>query len=239
MNLDILIPLVVIIGCIIFIVIYKPAEQFKSEFRESDIFLKNPVPTFISNLENKKDLIISNEDKNNNFPLKPIEIEAPTIKYYTPKPEEPYKDVNFDKIRDKNVDIKMKQDAIKNDNEYKDIINAALGFNYPKNSGDFLTEINVKDISKDELDNSTLADIFKKTTAKVIKHVSDEQIKNILGKPIEEKRMVNNLYKPEVILVDKNLEISNNTNNITYKFSGFNELPIGSYEYGAVNITKG
>ena len=228
MNLDILIPIVVIIGCIILIVIYKPAEQFKSEYRESDIFLKNPVPTFISNLENKKDLIISNEDKNNNFPLKPIEIEAPVIKPYIPKPDEPYKDVNFDKIRDKKVDIKMKQDATKNDNEYKNVINAELGFNYPKSSGDFLTSIDAKNISKDEFNNNTLADIFNKTTAKIIKHVSDEQIKNVLGKPIEEKRMVDNLYKPELVFVDKNLDTSNINNNITYKYSAFNELPFGS-----------
>ena len=230
MNSDVLIPIVIIIGCIILIVIYKPTptEQFKSEYRESDIFFKNPVPTFISNLENKKDLIISNEDKNNSFPLKPIEIEAPVIKLYIPKLDEPYKDVNFDKIRDDGVDNSMKKLINNNDNEYKKVIDAALVFSYPKNSGDFLTNINVKDISKEELDNSTLADIFNKTTAKVKKHVSDTQMKSVLGKPIEEKRMVDNLYKPEVILFDKNLDTSNITDNITYKYLGFEELPTGS-----------
>ena len=228
MNSDVLIPIVVIIGCIILIVIYKPKEQFKAEYRESDIFLPIPVPTFISNLENKKDLIINSEDNNNNFPLKPIEIDAPTIKYETPKPGEPYKDVDFDKIRDNGVDDAMKKLTNKNDDEYKKIIDAALVFNYPKNSGDFLTDINVKNISKDELNNSTLADIFNKTTAKVIKHVSEEQINSILGKPIEEKRMVDNLYKPELYLIDKNLDMSNINDNITYKYTAFDELPFGS-----------
>jgi hypothetical protein len=228
MNSDVLIPIVVIIGCIILIVIYKPKEQFKAEYRESDIFLPIPVPTFISNLENKKDLIINKEDNNNNFPLKPIEIDAPTIKYETPKPGEPYKDVDFDKIRDNGVDDAMKKLTNKNDDEYKKIIDAALVFNYPKNSGDFLTDINVKNISKDELNNSTLADIFNKTTAKVIKHVSEEQINSILGKPIEEKRMVDNLYKPELYLIDKNLDMSNINDNITYKYTAFDELPFGS-----------
>jgi hypothetical protein len=232
MNSDILIPIVVIIGCIILIVIYKPKEQFKAEYRESDIFLPIPVPTFISNLENKKDLIINNEDNNNNFPLKPIEIDAPKPSTGPINKDAAFKDVNFNKIRDKGVDNAMNKSTNKNDNEYKKVINAALVFNYPKNSSDFLTNINVKDILKDKLNNSTLADIFKKTTAKVIKHVSEEQMKNILGKPIEENKMVDNLYNPEIVLIDKNYDTSNNpgnfTSNINYKYSAFNELPVGS-----------
>jgi hypothetical protein len=229
MNSDVLIPIVVIIGCIILIVIYKPKEQFKAEYRESDIFLPIPVPTFISNLENKKDLIINKEDNNNSFPLKPIEIKPPKPYNGPIEKDAAFKDVDFDKIRDKGVDNAMEKSTNKNENEYKKVIDAALVFNYPKNSGDFLTNINIKDISKEELDNSTLADIFNKTTAKVIKHVSDDQMKSILGKPIVEKKMVDNLYKPEVVLFDKKLETSNITdNNINYKYAAFDELPFGS-----------
>lgn len=226
---EILISIVVIIGCIILFIIYKPKEQFKehfmSNYRESDMFIKNQIPPFISNLENKKDLIIND---NNNFPIKPIEIKAPIIIPNIPKPNEAYKDVNFDKIRDNGVDIRMKQDEKKNNDEYNDVIDATLKFSYPKNSGDFLTEIDIKKISKDEYNNNTLADIFNKSTARVINHVSDNDIKNILGKPIEEKIMVNNMYKPELSLIDKNLDTSNITDNISYKYSAFNELPFGS-----------
>jgi hypothetical protein len=225
MKSDVLVPIIVIIGCIILIVIYSISDE---DFKEPDIILPNNVPKFISDYDNKKDLIISKEDSYNNFPLEDVLIEPPKPSPDTINPDAAFKDVDFEKIRDEGVDYAMKISTNKNDDEYKKVIDAALVFEYPKNSGDFLTNINVKDISKDELNNSTLADIFKKTTAKVIKHVSDEQMKSVLGKPIEEKRMVDNLYKPEVVLFDKNLETSNITDNINYKYLGFDELPFGS-----------
>ena len=228
MNIDILIPIVVIIGCIIIIVIHNPinqSENFKSEYRESDIFLPNPVPTFISNLENKKDLIISNEDSNNSFPIKNIEIEAPIVKSYKPKPDEVYKDVDFDKIRDQGVDIKMKKDATKNDDEYNTVIDAVLKFENPKDSGDFLTDVNIKDIIKNN--NSTIADMFNKSTAQVINNLTENQLKSILGNPIKNENSFT-LYKPELVLMDKNLDTSDITNNITYKYSGFDDIPKGS-----------
>ena len=232
MNIDILIPIVIIIGCIIIIVIQKPSNT-SEDFIQSDMILPNPVPTFISNLENKKDLIISNEDNNNSFPLKPIEIEAPVIKPYTPKPNEPYKDVNFDKIRDKGVDIKMKKDATKNDDEYKQVVNAELNFKYPRDSGDFLTNVNIKEVIKNNT-NNTIADIFNKSTAKVINNISENQLNSILGTPIKNENNFN-LYKPELVLMDKNLDTSNIINNITYKYSAFDELPKGSlFEFGTV-----
>ena len=226
MNSEILIPILLIIGCIILIIILKnPFEQFKSEYRESEIFLKNPLPTFISNLNNKKDLIISNEDNNNNFPIKNIEINAPVIKSYTPKPDEVYKDVNFDKIRDTGVDIKMSQDATKNDNEYKGVIDSILTFSNPKDSGDFLTNVNIKDIIKNN--NSTIADMFNKSTATVVNNITEYQLKSIQGNPIQNDNIYN-LYKPELILMDKNLDTSNINNDITYKYSAFNKIPTGS-----------
>lgn len=224
MNIDILIPIIILIGCIVIIVIQKPNQA--EQFMQSDIILPAPVPTFISNLENKKDLIISNEDNNNSFPIKNIEIEAPVVKPYTPKPDEPYKDVNFDKIRDKGVDIKMKKDASKNDEEYKQAIDAELSFQYPKDSGDFLTNVNIKEIAKNNI-NSTITDIFNKSTAKVINNISENQLKSILGTPIQNENIFN-LYKPELVLIDKNLDTSNIISNITYKYSGFDELPKGS-----------
>jgi hypothetical protein len=214
MNIDILIPIVVIIGCIIIIVI-QPTNK-SEHLMQSDIILPNPVPTFISNLENKKDLIISNEDNNNSFPIKNIEIEAPTVKPYIPKPNEPYKDVNFDKIRDKGVDIKMKMDAKNNDEEYKQVVDAELNFEYPRDSGDFLTDINIKEIVKNN-NNSTIADIFNKSTSTVINNISENQLKSILGTPIKYENNFN-LYEPELVLIDKNLDTSDIINNITYKY---------------------
>jgi hypothetical protein len=225
MKSDVLIPIVVIIGCLILIIIYSMSNE---DFKESDIILPNPVPTFISDLENKKDLIISNEDSNNNFPIADINIEPPQPSSGKIEKDTPFKNFDFEKIRDKGIDDAIKNKSNKNDEEYKNVIESKLLFEYPKNSSDFLTNINVKDISKEELENNTLATIFNKTIAKVIKHVSDDQFKNILGKPIEKKNMIDNLYKPEIIFIDKNLDTSNIINDINYKYAGFDELPIGS-----------
>ena len=59
MNLEIIVPIVIIIGCILIIItkINSNQETFKSEKRESPMFLPIPEPTFISTLQNKKDLI--------------------------------------------------------------------------------------------------------------------------------------------------------------------------------------
>lgn len=234
MNIDILIPIVVIIGCIIIIVIKNTKNQSKlsnelkqkENFMQSNIILPNPVPKFISSLENKKDLIISKEDKNNNFPIKNIEIEAPVIKFYTPKQNEPYKDVNFNKLRDNEINIKMQVDSSNNNDEYKQAVNAELNFEYPRDSGDFLTDINIKEIVKNN-NNSTIADIFNKSTSKVINNISENQLKSILGSPIQNENIFD-LYQPDLILIDKNLDTSNIINNITYKYAGFDELPKGS-----------
>ncbi len=225
MNSDVLIPIVIIIGCIILIVIYSISEE---DFKEPDIILPTAFPQVISDYENKKDLIINN-DGNNNFPLEEITIEPPRPSNVPIENDAAFKDVDFDKIRDKGVDNAMKNKSLNNDEEYKTVIDAALGFQYPKNSGDFLTNINVKNISKDELNNSTLADIFNRSTAKVIDHVSQEEFKRIQGTPIQDIKLETNLYKPEVVLMDKNLDTSNEINSdITYKYSGFDGLSFGS-----------
>lgn len=224
MKTDVLIPIVVIIGCIILIIIKSVSdEDFKGEKRESDIFLTAPI--FISDLENKKDLIINRDDSYNNFPLGDIVIEPPSMSDGPIDKDAAFKDVNF--IRDKGVENAMRKKIQTNDIDYDRAINGYLNFQNPKNSSDFLTDVNIRDIPKDELSNSTLADIFNKTTAKVINHVSEEQIKNITGKQIEENPLTG-LYKPEVSLMDKNLELNNLGENITYKYTGYNELPLGS-----------
>ncbi len=83
MKLDILVPIVVIVGCILLIVIRNnDKETFKSEKRDSAMFLPIPEPTFISNEQNKKDLIIINEDKNNNFPNDKYELKIDPPKPY-------------------------------------------------------------------------------------------------------------------------------------------------------------
>ena len=225
MNIEILIPIAVIIGCILLIIIKSAKnEHFLSERIESDIILPNPVPTFQYDLDPKKDLIIGSNDKNNNFPIADIKIVPPKINNNPPKKDEAFKDNEF--IRDKGVENAMNNKNKTNDIDYSNVINSYLNFKNPENSGDLLTNLSIKDFSKDELKNSYLHDIFNKMSAKVINNVSNEQINNIMGKPIEENK-IDNLYKPVLSLIDENLKY-NDLNDIQYKYSAYNELPIGS-----------
>jgi hypothetical protein len=222
MKLDILVPIVVIIGCLILIVIRtNNQENFKSEKRESPMFLPIPEPTFISNIENKKDLIIINEDNNNNFPISKYELKIDPPKPYDGpvKKDQPFKDVNF--VRDKGVSQAMNQRIEFDDTEYAAVVNGNLQFKYPTNSNDYLTSVDIKNISKEELDKSTLFEIYDKMSVKVVNNISKEQIDNITGKPIDYNESNLDLYKPILSLIDKNLEINSLDNDIMYKYEPY------------------
>lgn len=224
MKLDILVPIVIIIGCILLIVTKSDAskqESFKSEKRESPMFLPLPEPTFISTLENKKDLIIINNDKNNSSPISEYELNIiPPKPYDGPvEKDQPFKDVTF--IRDKGVSNAMKQKIENDDTEYKAYIEGNLKYYYPANSNDYLSSVNIKDISKEELDNSYISDIYNKMSVKVVNNITKEQIDNITGKPIYNNEENLNLYKPVVSLIDENLEINSFDDIIDYKYKPY------------------
>ncbi len=226
-DITILVPIVVIVGCIILIIIQSTGnEHFMGEQRESDIILPNPVPTFISNIEDKKEIIINNQDKNNKYPSEKYElkIDPPQVNLSPPKPGQAFHDANF--IRDNGVNDAMKKDSKNDKEDYKQVVNSYLEFKKPENSQNLLSSIDIKDISKEELDNSYISDIYKKMSVKIINNISKEQINNITGKPISDNKLTN-LYKPVLSLIDENLTY-NNLEDIEYKYKAYNELPMGS-----------
>lgn len=222
MNIEILISIIIIIGCIILIIIKKnpKAEHFKSEYRESEIILSNPIPTFISNLEDKREIIINNEDKNNNYPsIKyDLDIDPPQIDSKPPKKDEAYNNNNFN--RDNGVVNAMKQEDETNDIDYNKVVDTYLNFEQPKNSSDLLINRDFKNISKDELNNSTLADIYNSMVAKVVNNISVEQINNITGKTLDNSNINTDLYNPVLTLIDENLNY-NNIKDIEYKYNAY------------------
>ncbi len=181
-------------------------EQFKSEYRESDIFLSEAVPQYQYELDPKNELIIKPEDKNNNYPLNKsdMNIEAPTVPVNKIiDVNAAFEDVNF--IRDAGVNNAMEKKNEMDDLDYKKVVDGVLDFNYPINSYDLLTHTDIKCISKDEYNNNNLHDIYNNSISKVINNISKDQINDITG----EKYMVNddcnssNLYKPILVLKDK------------------------------------
>ncbi len=224
MNLDIIVPIIIIIGCILIIVTKKDCvsrEAFKSEKRYSPMFLPIPEPTFISTIENKKDLIIINEDNNNSFPMDNYELKIePPMPYDGPiEKDQPFKDVTF--TRDKGVTNAMEEKIEIDDKDYASVVNGNLQFKYPENSNNYLKSLNIKDISKEELDNSYISDIYEKMSVKVVNNITKDQINSITGKPNYNNNVNLNLYKPLVTLIDKNLEINNYEDIINYKYEPY------------------
>ena len=96
-----------------------------------------------------------------------------------------------------------------------------MQFKYPTNSNDYLKSVDIKNISKEELDNSTLFDIYDKMSVKVVNNITKEQIDIITGKPIDYNEANLNLYKPVLTLMDQNLEINSLDNEINYKYQPY------------------
>jgi hypothetical protein len=148
-------------------------ETFKSEYRESDIFLPPPVNQFQYELDPKNELIIKPEDKNNKYPLEKsdMKIEAPTVPVNKIiDVNAAFEDVKF--IRDNGVELSMKKKIELDNLDYKKVVDGVLDFDYPKNSYDLLRHTDVKSISKDEYNNNNFHDIYNNSISKVINNIS-------------------------------------------------------------------
>lgn len=181
-------------------------ETFKSEYRESDIFVPPPVAQYQYELDPKNELIIKPEDKNNIYPLEKsdMKIEAPTVPVNKTIDENAaFEDVKF--IRDNGVELSMKKKIELDDLDYKKVVDGVLDFNYPKNSYDLLRHTDVKSISKDEYNNNNFHDIYNNSISKVINNISKDQINSITGQKYmnDDDSNTSNLYKPLLILKDK------------------------------------
>jgi hypothetical protein len=231
MDINKILPIVLVIGCLILLVIINLSEEsFKGEYRESEIILPTPVPVYQYELDPKKDLIIGKEDKNNNFPINEKIIIDKPINNKSAQKDAPFADSNF--IRDKGVENEMKKKIKSDDIEYGCVIDSVLKFNYPENSKDLLTSLNIKNLSKKQLDEYCLADLYDDMTAKVVNKITSEQIKSITGTEVDDSSCVSNLYKPIYVSIDKNLNYKNREEDIEYKFNGFNKPAICSIVLG-------
>jgi hypothetical protein len=212
MDIYIILTIVILLVCGLFIMLRNDKskdtsnENFKSEYRESDIILPAPVPQFQYELDPKNDLIISDKDKNNNYPISDYElkIEAPTVPINQKvENDAAFKDVQF--IRDKGMEQSMKKKIEINDLEYKRVVEGVTGFDYPQNSYDLLKNIDVKSITKNEYNDNSMHDIYNNAVSKVINNIKQDQIDNITGKKymVDDESNTANLYKPIYVLKDK------------------------------------
>ncbi len=228
----ILILSVLIVGTL-YVILKSNKEPFSPyshvNINSSNIIMNNTDNTYDKENNQLNSGIIIQGDQDN-YPLGTnksdiIYIETPMIPDKIIDPNAAFQENKY--IRDAGVNNAIKK-IDKNDKEdYKDVSNAYNQFLLPIDSNDELSFKKFSDFTKEELDESTLQDIYTQMTSSVNKKISPDELERITGKPVLDKKL-SGLYKPVYVSYDNDFDINKITNNYEYKFEGFSSLPIGS-----------
>ncbi len=206
---------------ILYTLINRNKENFISV---SDIATKSDYLSYTpDNKQANYDIIIKGGEKDN-YPLgtNNLNIKEPVPPVIVPKPDEAFKANQF--IRDEGVTKAINNKIEQNDKDYQNVAQVYNNYRIPSDSKDSLISKQIGDFSKEELDNSTIHDIFNKMTATVDNNISSDEINRITGKPIEYEG-VKDLYKPVYSSIENDEMILFNQDS---KYSGYSSLPFGS-----------
>ena len=216
--------LVILVICFLIYTLKPSSEKFT---QVSDIVDRSTPLTYKQdNTPSNSDIIIMGS-KNDNSPLgtnDPNVIPLP-IPERIVLPNEVFKDNKY--IRDQGV-----QDAINKQNnsyeqDYEAVYKSVLNFQIPEDSKDKLSYKHYNEFTKEQLDNSYLADIYDQMSAKVNENISKEELDRITGKEIVYDD-IKILYNPVYISIDQNLDIAKNKIETESKFKGYYPVPFGS-----------
>jgi hypothetical protein len=221
---------VLIVGTL-FLLLNKNKEPFHPysdvNINKSNMIMNNTDNTY--NKENNKSNIeiIAKEGERDNYPLgtNQLPIIPPMIPNKTLDPNAAYQTNKY--IRDAGVNNAINK--LKNDDneEYKEVSNAYTNFVLPIDSSNELSYKKFKDFTKEELDESTLQDLYTQMTSSVNKKISSDELERISGKPIINKEL-SGLYKPVYVSYDNDFDMDKTVDDFEYKFQGFSNLPHGS-----------
>ncbi len=153
-----------------------------------------------------------------------LQIEIPLVPNKKIDPEAAFQTNQY--IRDTGVNTAIKKLETKDEIEYHEVAQAYTDFVLPKDSNNELLHKKITDFTKEELDNSTLQDIYDKMTTSNSKKLSQEEIDRISGKPIINTKL-SGLYKPVYISYDSDFNKGDNID-VDYKYEGYSNLPYGS-----------
>lgn len=225
MNLNFL-----IIFCILFIIIllallYNNREQFMNEIDMNEynsVVTNAPENTFSYA---QQEIIIPPENSESNFPLnKELNVVDPIPTYPVILPNQAFKDNFF--VRDIGVNKALEQLTKRTADDYKNAANSQGSFMVPKDSKDLITNTNYEDIPKTQRDNMYIVDIYDMMIGKIDQHISQDELNNIIGKPIIYDD-ITNMYNPVFTSIDPD-QTSDMFKNIQYKFTGYSPVPLGS-----------
>ncbi len=173
--------------------------------------------------------IIAKQGKKDNYPLgkNDLNINPPMIPNKTLDPNAAYQENKY--IRDEGVNNAINELETEDKEDYKDVSNAYNNFLLPIDSNNELSYKKYSDFTKEEMDETTLHDLYNKMSSSVNKKLSADELERISGKPIIQAKL-SGLYKPVYISYDNDFDDYKNdkNNNYEYKFEGYSNLPTGS-----------
>jgi hypothetical protein len=226
----ILIAAVLIIG-ILYLLLKDKKEKFSPfsdvNINKSNMIINNTDNTYDKN-NNKLNSGIIVKGEVDNYPLgtNDLNIETPMIPEKILDPNAAYQENKY--IRADGVNRAINKLEKNDKEEYKEVASAYNNFILPVDSSNELSFKKFKDFTKEELDESTLQDVYKKMTTSNNKKLSADELERISGKPIIDNNL-SGLYKPVYVSYDNDFDMNNkNIKNYEYKFDGFSNCPMGS-----------
>lgn len=227
----ILIAAVLIIGALI-LLLKEKKEHFHPysdvNINKSNMILNNTDNTYNKNNNKMNSGIIVKDSEIDNYPLgtNDLNIEPPMIPNKILDPNAAYQENKY--IRDNGVNRAINNLEKTDKEDYKEVASAYNNFILPVDSSNELSFKKFKDFTKEELDESTLQDVYKKMTTSNNKKLSADELERISGKPIIDNNL-SGLYKPVYVSYDNDFDMNNkNIKNYEYKFDGFSNHPMGS-----------
>jgi hypothetical protein len=209
----------------------KSYDKYRTEINHDIIINDKKEPDYYKQEPEEIDnqIIVSQNDKNNSFPIEKYELDIPEphIVYKEIKPDEAFKDVKFE--RDEGVNKAMQDKINQSKQEYVGLYDAYnMPIDRPVDSNDKLIYKQFSDFTKAELDEMYLADIYNEMSAHVDENISKDELNRIMGKAIINEDL-KGYYNPVFVSIDDdNLFVGKNENNFNYKFEGYAPLSFGS-----------
>jgi hypothetical protein len=231
-TLLILIASVLIVGTL-YLLLKEKKENFipysDVNINKSNMLINDTDLNYDKENNQKNSEIIAKAGKKDNYPLgtNDLNIKPPMIPNKKLDPNAAFQENQY--IRDLGINNAIDELENADEEDYKDVSNAYNNFLLPIDSNDELSFKKYKDFSKNELDESTLQDLYTKMTSSVKKKLSADELERISGKPIIDSKL-SGLYKPIYVSYDNDFDnnIDNKTVGYEYKFEGYSNLPHGS-----------
>ena len=187
-----LVVLGVILLCIILVLINSKTEQY-------DDFTNEIVQITAKSRSGVDDPIIRGivppNDMHNNYSVKSLKVIDTVVSDNASNPSNIFNETKI--VRPLEVQNGLDTRSNNNKVEYNKVNNAVNNFKLPALPNDLITSRKYNDLSKWEVENRSINDIYNMMVDKVVEHVDKSELDRIQGSYMDNYNSVSNLYNPE------------------------------------------